>query len=284
MDHTIKVRLLTLWRSSTESERLIYLVSLWSLACWVLGALLDAMGWTSRPLIYSLGVYPAGVFMLRQPWGLFTYALTHSSLFHLINNMLLLHLVGRLLEQHHRGQAVMPLFAMGAFSGAGLYSFVYQICLVLGIYMPSLPLLGASAGISALAVGLIVLYPQLRVNLLLFGQVRILWLILGLFALGFLLGGSGNWGGTIAHLGGGLLGFSWVYLQRRSGIDIAEALVQWLQHLKGRLQPKQAPPAQGINEVLDKIRHGGYGSLSEEERQRLFDWSNKLNQNKKPTP
>lgn len=273
----------TIWRGSTIVERLIYVVALSSLAVWLLSALLDSLGWLDRPLLYQLATYPSGYKLSRQPWGLLTYMWLHWDVPHLATNLLMLYFVGGFFVRRYGDSRLVWLLILGALAGALTYSLGYQLLQALGVYLRGLPMLGLSAGIYALAWGLVGEQPTLRVRMLLLGQVRLLWILVALLALELLWRGA-NIGGLLAHLGGATMGLIWGYYLS-TGQDLTRPLArQWqsvTQRLRGikttlNVSGQDQSMDGGIDDILHKIKHSGYTSLSKEERQRLYDHSQRL--------
>lgn len=273
----------TIWRGSTIVERLIYIVALSSLAVWLLSVLLDTLGWLDRPLIYQLATYPSGYQLSRQPWGLLTYMWLHRDVPHLAMNLLMLYFVGGFFVHRYGESRLVWLLILGALSGALAYNLGYQLLQVLGVYLPGLPMLGLSAGIYALAWGLVGEQPTLRVQMWLLGQVRLLWLLVALISLELLWRGN-NVGGLLAHLGGATLGLVWGY-RLSVGQDLTrpfarrwQRITQSLRNIKATIDTSEQDRQTdgGIDDILHKIKHSGYTSLTMEERQRLYDHSQRL--------
>lgn len=275
--------LVRIWRAANVIERLIYIVTLSSLGVWLLGAVLDGLGWLDRPLIYQLATYPSGYLLSRQPWGLLTYMWLHHDVLHLATNMLMLYLVGRAFVRSYNPERFVALLLMGALAGALGYSLGYQLLVALDLYLPALPMLGMSAGIYALVWGMVGDHPELKVQLWGLGQVRLVWLLIALMTLEILWRGD-NIGGLLAHLGGTTMGLVWGY-RFSTGHDLTAPLLRLWRRCSTRLRDlgdsrrsteAGRPPTEGIDDILHKIKHSGYTSLSEEERQRLYDHSQRL--------
>lgn len=274
-----------LWSSATIVERLIYVVALCSVALWMLSSALDMLGWLDRPLIYQLATYPSGYQLSRQPWGILTYMWLHRDLLHLATNLLMFYFVGRAFVQRYGEKRLVWLLLLGSLAGALAYSLGYHLLLAIGVYLPAFPMLGLSAGIYALAWGIVGEQPLLRVRLWSFGEVRLLWLLVFLLLLEILWRGE-NVGGLLAHIGGATMGLIWGY-RLSLGQDLTMPLVRqwerWIRALRDTPRGANASSDTGagtddtnIDDILYKIKHSGYSSLSAQERQRLHDHSQRL--------
>ena len=86
---------------------------------------------------------------------------------------------------------------------------------------------------------------------------------------------------------GGLFG-----LQMRRGTDITAPLNRTLDYIANMLRPKTSrddpwrrshtsasppPPRRNVEDVIEKIRRSGYASLSDDEKRRFFDFTNRRN-------
>jgi hypothetical protein len=102
---------------------------------------------------------------------------------------------------------------------------------------------------------------------------------------------QGTAGGNIAHLGGALSGFLFIYYLKK-GTDIGKpinALFDFIDRLfskKGKVrmsflnsnlpvENNYKPNQKEVDVILDKISRSGYESLTKEEKQKLFKASQK---------
>jgi hypothetical protein len=98
----------------------------------------------------------------------------------------------------------------------------------------------------------------------------------------------GNAGGMIAHLGGAIFGYTYIKALQ-NGTDWFSPLDRLADLLKGRkrlkatyvkgkennIRPATDNDEQRLNAILDKIAKSSYSSLSKEEKDFLFKYSNK---------
>ena len=112
--------------------------------------------------------------------------------------------------------------------------------------------------------------------------------------------GGDNAGGEIAHLGGAFIGFVWIGLLRKN-IDLSrpfEKIITFFVDIfdldRKKVNIKKPKPQfhyvksdeeynqerkrnnEVMDKILDKIRISGYESLTESEKKRLFEVSEKL--------
>ncbi len=219
-------------------------------------------------------------------WTLLTYALLHSTQnpFHIIFNMLLVFLIGRIVQRE---------------IGAGRFLSLYLACILVGAFAwiplnPQAHLLGASAG----AIGILTIFclrhadEEITFLLFLIIPVRvkprvILYCVLAFELFGFAffeLSSQPHQVAFSAHLGG-ILG-AWLYhrfLLRRDN------LFQFGKRGAASSAPRrerQPTPTRNysvnissrpraeirmeVDRILDKINANGFGSLSDEEKKLLY--------------
>lgn len=235
--------------------------------------------------------------MIKQPWSLITHMFFHEGLWHLVWNMVSLYVFGNILGDLIGDQKILPTYILGGLFGA----FAYLIAFQFGFeYFPSLGYyaLGASAAMLAVLFAAVATSPDYVISLLLIGPVRIKFI--GLIILFFdIIGtrGMSNSGGHIMHLGGTVFGFLIIYLLRK-GIDIT-SFTDFKRFNKSK-HPKRndrsrsplvvshrAPSRssnvsaskdlgeEDIDRILEKIKKFSYESLTEREKEILYNASKK---------
>ena len=156
------------------------------------------------------------------------------------------------------------------------------------------PLVGASAGIMAVVAFAGFRFGDYQMNLLLIGPVRLKYVALGLFVMNTLLDISMNTGGKLSHLGGAAFGYFY-FRSLNAGKDPAAAFLGFFQRIgdffkkkpklkvvqndfraKNSNNPKTSKEAEARTDaILDKISKSGYDNLTKEEKEFLFNVSNK---------
>ena len=233
------------------------------------------------------------ILILYRPWTLITHMFLHSGLWHLIWNMLVFYTFGNIAGDLLGDRKILPIYIIGGLFGASAYILSYQFLPIVGSFA-----LGASAAIMAVVFTSVVTAPDYMINLILFGPVRIKFI--GLFVLFFDIIGvkSGdNSGGHMAHLGGTLFGFLFVFLLKE-GNDLSKYFYQCIDFFsfksirvpkkKSNLKvtyrspeinrmdkiPGRSKSMQSVvDEILEKIKHSGYESLTDTEKEVLYQAS-----------
>lgn len=233
-------------------------------------------------------------------WGFVTHMFLHDSFWHLFNNLVGLYLFGTIVSDLIGERRILPIYLFGGLVGAAIYVITAQFFLGVGSYA-----LGASAAVMALGGAALILAPDYRVALLLLGSVKVKYVVLILVLLD-LVGIAGTYpaGGHAAHIAGFAAGCFFVY-QLRDGRDWAIPINNFFAWLGGLFsskpkpkypRPKNAPSmratfggAKGstksdthdlsfqekLDAILDKIKAQGYESLSQEEKDFLYEASQK---------
>lgn len=244
---------------------------------------------------------------LTHPWVFISYMFMHESFWHIFWNMVLLYWFGNIVGDLIGDRVVLPTYLLSGLVGAVIYFIVGNLPTpwYIGGYM-----LGASAAVNGFMMLAASKFPDYRVNLILFGPVRIkyivaVFLIIDLVA----LSNNDNTGGHLAHLGGAATGWFIVYLWNYQNVDligsvnnILDSIVNFFQNLfkpksqqktnvRVNYQPpksktrsnKSTPPPSGsgqsyqekLDGILDKIKVKGYDNLTAEEKEFLYNASKK---------
>ncbi len=231
-----------------------------------------------RSLITPYLAVPAdpGILLFR-PWTLVTYMFTQEDLFHLLFNMLWLYWLGMIFLDFLNKRQFIFTYLAGGLSGAAIFLILYNI--VPAFRQPGAWLIGSSGSVYAIVVAAATLLPDYTIRLLFFGNVRLKYLALVFIVLNVLGLSGANIGGSLAHLGGALLGFLFV-IQLRKGHDWSKVLERKRRKMTVIRNPKapnnrttHAPNQEYIDSILDKISQSGYASLSKHEKEALFNAS-----------
>ena len=229
-----------------------------------------------------------------QVWRFVTFQFLHGGLVHVFFNCLLLYFFGPLLERWWGSRRFVAFFLICGVTGGVLYT-------VMTLAMPTLifpemyvaagnhldtPLVGASGGLFGILVGAAVLFPNLRVVLLIppipMTMRTIAMVVLGIAVLTILLGGA-NAGGQAAHLGGAAMGY--VLLTRPNWLNWADAigpgggrsrgggLGSVVEKAKQAQQQRESRRHQQedaeVDRILAKVRDQGLQSLTKAEQRTL---------------
>lgn len=223
-----------------------------------------------------------------KPWTLVTHMFLHSGLWHLIWNMLTFYWFGAITGDLLGDRRILPVFLMGGIFGAVIYMISSSFMSIPGGYA-----LGSSAAVLSVVFTAVATAPEYRIHLLIFGEVRIKFIGLVILFLDIIGTQSmHNSGGHIAHLGGALFGFLFVYLLRR-GTDLSDIPNPFLlkrkkksgRSLKVAYKSQKVEDAKKgvatgrnslssrVDEILEKIKNSGYESLTDEEKDVLYQAS-----------
>ncbi len=261
-------------------------------------AMLISWAITGSNLIFAENVVkyfmlPADLSLLvRRPWTLITHFFLHTTLFHILFNMLTLYWMGTLLEDYIGKFKTLRVFIWGGIAGAFFYILAYNTLPVFASTISQSFALGASAGVLAIMAAAATLLPNYEVNLVFFGFVKLKWLALIFFLLDLISINVGNPGGHIAHIGGIISGYLFIkFISTTTPLDplfngfknvwarffAKKQLPDERQHIKIVYRSQQTttyyneePDQELIDSILDKINRSGYDSLTKAEKEILF--------------
>lgn len=236
--------------------------------------------------------------LIILPWTLLTYMFLHYDFWHILFNMLWLYWFGRIFLEYLNERQLLTTYIIGGLAGAVFYILSYNLFPKFEDSYRQSVALGASASVMAIVVAISLYVPNYRMHLLFFGPVKIIYIALFSLVLDVLMIRSTNSGGHLAHLGGALWGFFFIYMLKNR-IDISTIFSFF--SLKKIGNPfKRTKKAkfkkvytntrvktdeeynyekkmnqQKIDEILDKISKTGYDNLSKQEKELLFKSSRK---------
>ncbi len=220
------------------------------------------------------------------PWVWITHLFVHEGLFHFIWNMVALYWFGLIVEDFIGRRAALIIFFEGGIVGG---IFFLLSCQVIPWYQNQgshITAYGASAGIMALLFAAAKISPNYNIRLLLIGNVPIKYLALVLLVLDLLFMSQENTGGHIAHIGGALFGYLYIFLLRKGiSLDPGKLFVPKLnspkksKYQQKKQQTKKAPivandnKEERLNQILEKIKREGIEVLTAEEKLFLEEMS-----------
>jgi len=285
------------FRHGSNLTRLIYIniavfVLLTIIA--VIGFLLNDPGISDKALdIFSV---PASLkALLVRPWTLITYMFTHKDIWHILFNMLWLYSFGRIFLEYLDQRKLVAVYLLGGLCGALTYIVSFNIFPAFSDVITNSVAIGASASVMAVVIAISAYVPDYTIQLFLFGRIKIKYLALGIFILTSILDFSVNSGGKLAHIGGALFGYFYI-INLRQGHDMGKGFNKILDFFATMFKPRRklkvthkkvateyeynkikVEHQKSINRILDKISKGGYDSLTKEEKETLFNESQKKN-------
>ncbi|WP_343700391.1 rhomboid family intramembrane serine protease [Chitinophaga sp.] len=234
--------------------------------------------------------------LLTKPWTPLTAMFAHTGFWDVFSNMVWLFCFGTLLQQTGGFRLIVPLYILGSLCGMAFYLAGMNLAPVLQPSVAGGHVIGAGAGVMAIAIGLTTLAPRNRVfPLLLRGGIPV-WVItlifLALHAADIY--NSGSYAATgLFLLGGAFMGFMFIaqYKKGRNwGAPVNKVIFsaghifhpkeqkeilreEYLEPSRPSATPYQkigTVPEHKLNELLDKISAQGMHSLSPEERDTLL--------------
>ncbi len=233
-----------------------------------------------------------------KPWTIITYAFMHEGFWHILWNMVVLYFAGHIFLQYFSPKRMLNYYFLGAIVGGALFILSYNVFPAFSQGKP--PLLGASAAIMAVLIGVATYAPNLKIRLFLLGNIKLWWIAAFFVGQDLIMIPFHNSGGHIAHIGGAALGF--IYTRQLSkGTDIGAWFERLMNGVVGlfsskpenpfkkvyknktkpggkrgayqtnhRRQESETDKQKKIDAILDKIGKNGYDSLSKEEKEFLF--------------
>lgn len=235
-----------------------------------------------------------------QIYQLVTYMFMHGGWIHLIFNMFALWMFGGIIERMW-GPKKFLFYYLACGIGAGLTQEAVQF---LGFASPFSSTVGASGAVFGILLAFGMLFPNERLFIIPIPfPIKAKWLVIGYGALELVQAFGYNDGvAHFAHLGGMIFGYFliryWTKHPGRSGYYDNSDPFDKLRNAYGNWRKRQAREQsrrdaqsdrqqdwdynarqrrkqEEIDRILDKIRKSGYDSLTWEEKQTLFDQSNK---------
>jgi len=209
--------------------------------------------------------------------------------------MLTLYWFGSIFTEFLGNKKFLPVYLYGIIAGAVLFILIYNTAPVFKSVLHDSSMVGASAGVLAIAVAAATLLPDYTIFLILIGPVRLKWLALVMVLIDLISIPFGNPGGHIAHIGGAILGFVYIK-QLQAGNDWGRGLnnlFDWAvtiftgrrklkvhtSNTNFRTEKKEEPAnekqQEKLDRILDKISNSGYDGLTKEEKEFLFRYSKK---------
>lgn len=239
-------------------------------------------------------------------WQFITYQFLHGSLLHLFFNMFVLYMIGRLVERQIGSASFLRLYLLGGIF-AGLVNLIFNL------FIP-FPTVGASGSICAILATFGLMNPNTRMIMLIFffpliAKARTIVIGYAIITIIFALTGTQEDVAHLAHLGGLIFGWMYVYniLYTRRIVDGSNTRLpgqkdaNW-HSLTNRIRRMFAPKPRvykgqefedaeyrdvsgssdsddnwdsRIDKVLDKMRSKGITSLTREEWEILDRFRNK---------
>lgn len=274
-------KILYKYTSGNAVEKIIYINVILFLLTYLFNTLSFLMGIESNFIINWFALSPHIDELIFKPWSIISYGFLHDGFFHILFNLVFLFYFGNMFLDYFNKKQFLLYFILGIISGGFIFILSFN-------YLPALKthetyLVGASAGVTAILIGITSLIPHYAINFRFIGSIKLWHIATVLMAIDIIQIPNGNAGGHLAHLGGALLGFL-LTTQFNEG----KSLIQWMgssfqirkeKPLKTVYKKKNSPKEKTenpknrqkkIDTILDKISKSGYETLTQEEKDFLF--------------
>ncbi len=243
----------------------------------------------------------SGPFM---PWQLFTYMFMHGGFWHLFLNMFALWMFGMELENIWGSKKFLAYYMMCGI-GAGLAN-LFLSPLFSAVQAPTV---GASGSIYGVLVAFGMMFPNRPIFIYFLFPIKAKYFVVIYMIIELLSVGSNSGIAHVAHLGGGLVGFLYIWITNNTNIssifrfpdkprpkqktspsnvyrskyyekyntgsesdDVSDADY----YVENEKKEEDKALQEKIDEILDKISKDGYKSLTDEEKRILFEASKKI--------
>lgn len=257
---------------------------------------------------FALFTYESPFF---RPWQLFTYMYMHGGFSHLFFNMFALWMLGMELENMW-GSKTFFIFYTVCGVGAGIANAF--LAPLVSYIPPNVPTVGASGSIYGVLIAFGMIFPNRYIYIYFMLPIKAKYLVIVYILIEVFAVASQSQSGIahIAHLGGGVVGFLYVYFILNKGkpkfFKNQGQDNNVFNNFKDMFEKKPEPPKYEppknvydanfedlskskyeddmrrnekeaqikIDAILDKLGANGYASLTEEEKRILFQESKKL--------
>ncbi|MEA4983594.1 MAG: rhomboid family intramembrane serine protease [Paludibacter sp.] len=230
--------------------------------------------------------------LLYKPWTFISYMFLHQDFFHILFNMFALYWFGKLFLTYFTEKQLFGLYFFGGLVAGLFYVIAYNFFPLFSQLSDISILMGASGSIMAIIVATAVQSPNLEMRFMLLGTVKLKYIAIVAVLISFFGITSSNAGGELAHLGGALYGYFFIVSLRR-GKDHTRNFNRLMDAISNIFKPRKlkvkhtanagrkmsdaeynmqkAKKMADVDRILDKIKTSGYGSLTPEEKKKLFD-------------
>jgi membrane associated rhomboid family serine protease len=143
-----------------------------------------------------LGVSSNVGIIISRPWTLFTYMFLHLGFLHILFNMIVLYVGGRLFSEFIGSQRLTATYILGGLFGALIFIISFNVFPVFAPVVHRAVALGASASVLAIFVAIATYMPNYQLPLLIIGRIRLKYIALFFVVIDLISIDQGNPGGT----------------------------------------------------------------------------------------
>jgi len=279
--NNLKDQILHKFKSANIAEQVIFINIVVFVLTYVTKAIFVMMEWGENPFFSWFSLPESFNNFLSKPWTIITYGFLHGGFWHILFNLIILYYIGNLFLDFFSKRDFLIYYFLGIIFGGLLFIVGYN-------FFPALKtdtayLVGASAGVTAILIGIATKIPNYELNFRFIGAIKLWYIAAGFIMLSIIqISLKVNTGGNLAHLGGALTGFLLT-----NQVDKGKNLSAFFSNLftskkqsplktvykksTSSNTPKSSNAHQRkIDEVLDKISKSGYDTLTQEEKDFLF--------------
>ena len=235
---------------------------------------------------------PASLTRLSErPWTILSYMFTETGggIIRGITNMIWLWAFGYILQQMAGNDKIIPVYIYGGLTGAVFFIAAHYILPPLSTMREGVGLLGANAGVMAVAMATTTLEPNYRF----FTQIRNgipIWVLMTVYILIDFAGVAGfSAAYSLSHLGGAAAGFIFILFLRKGkdgSLWMNTLYSKFITMFEPKIKPEKDVKSdifynsgsrkpftkttnvtqKRVDEILDKINQKGYHFLTDEEK------------------
>ena len=260
-------------KKSDVIERILGLNLVVFILVHLFGFFVNTNGSNTNWLVSLLSLAPNIRGFLQLPLSVITYGFIHVNFIHILFNSIAIYYIGYLSLDYFGVKKFLNIYILGILTGGIVCLFTYNYF----ISNSSTFIVGASAGITSVFIAIATYMPHYQLKIRFIGFVK-LWILACLWLAFDIVQLSGsNIGGHMAHLGGALFGFLYIYMtnsdfkfnivkKKNPFSDIYINKDKKVNFNKNKSVENQDK----INLILEKISKSGYDSLSAKEKEFLF--------------
>lgn len=204
-------------------------------------------------------------------WQFLTYSFLHADLMHLVFNMFMLYFFSQLFFTFFNTKQFFRAYFLGGIA-AGIFYFLIANLVGFQSFV-----VGASGAVMAVFFTVVGYNPNMRVQLIIFGNVAIYFIAIVFLCFDFFQLFFDNAGGHLAHIGGSLFGFMYgkwlggsvILTKKKPKVKSKLRTIHTINN-SVKINTEDTIVQKKIDVILDKISKSGYDSLTTEEKEFLF--------------
>ena len=235
-------------------------------------------------IISYLGLSSNFKLLLKYPWTIFTYMFVHEDLLHVIINLCWLYFGGKIFISYLDSKDLLATYIMGGLSGAIIYIISFNIFPAFELIKFNSLAIGASASVLSILFSAATQTPNFPISIFSIKSIKLKHIAVIAIIIDLLSITQANPGGHIAHIGGAIYGFCYISV-KKYGINLnypIQSIIDLLLKEKRKFtyskkendyeyNARKQYEQKKIDSILDKISKSGYDSLSQEEKDELFN-------------